>query len=202
MKNIYFTELTLENIADWSVAVKYALSAVLAGCLIALGYWLLVKPNVERHAALVRQEKTLRAEFEQKQQQAAHLEGYLNQITILRDRFSKMLAQLPAEHEMPGLLEDISKTGIASGLDFERFALQPEISHEFYIEMPIIISVVGTYHQLAVFLSRLAQMSRIVTLHDFDITRVPAQQEAVKKEQEEDALRMKITAKIYRYKSL
>lgn len=201
MKNINFNELTLENIADWPTPVKYGLSVVLALVIIAIGYWLLIKPNFNLYDSLQRDEVKLRKEFEQKQQQAANLQAYRNQLLMLQERFGKMLAQLPSEHEMPGLLEDISKTGIASGLSFELFAPQAEITHDFYIEMPIKITVLGTYHQLAVFLSRVAQMSRIVTLHDFEIIR-PTQERGVVPQGSSEKLQMDITAKIYRYKSL
>lgn len=99
---------------------------------------------------------------------------------------------------MPGLLEDISKTGVASGLKFELFAPQPEVVHEFYVERPIKISVVGTYFQLAMFISRVAEMSRIVTLHDFSIAGLSSKDNKVVSE---DELVMNITAKIYRYRT-
>lgn len=201
MTNLNLNELTLENIGDWPTPIKYGLGVVLAIIIVGLGYWLIVKPNFDTYEALQREESKLRQDFEQKQQQAANLQAYRNQLQLLQERFGKMLAQLPAEHEMPGLLEDISKTGIASGLTFELFAPQPEIQHDFYIEMPIKISVVGTYHQLAVFLSRVAQMDRIVTLHEFEISRVP-QERGTDKQESSEELQMDITAKIYRYKSL
>lgn len=99
---------------------------------------------------------------------------------------------------MPGLLEEISKTGVASGLRFDLFAPQPEVVHDFYVELPIKIAVVGTYFQLAMFISRVAQMNRIVTLHDFTIEGVSSKdQKAVSG----DELVMNITAKIYRYRT-
>lgn len=99
---------------------------------------------------------------------------------------------------MPGLLEEISKTGVASGLTFELFAPQPEVSHDFYVELPIKISVVGTYFQLAMFVSRVAQMNRIVTLHDFSIEGVSSKDQKIVSG---DELVMNITAKIYRYRT-
>lgn len=116
----------------------------------------------------------------------------------MNERFGAMLRQLPAQNEMPGLLEEISKTGIASGLRFELFAPQAEVAHDFYIELPINIRIVGTYMQIALFLSRVAEMSRIVTLHEFSVSGASSKD---KKTVSEDELVMDITAKIYRYRS-
>ena len=199
MTNLNLSELTLDNIAEWPKPVKYGLSGLLAVIIIGFGYWFIVKPNLEIYYSLQKEEKKLRTDFEFKQSQAVNLQAYKNQLKLLRQRFGNMLAQLPGKHEMPGLLEDISKTGIASGLSFELFAPQSEIEHDFYIEMPIKIVVDGTYHQLAIFLSRIAQMSRIVTLHDFEIIK-PIETGNEPSQNPSDALEMAITAKIYRYK--
>ena len=102
-----------------------------------------------------------------------------------------LLRQLPSDTEVPGLLEDITRTGLESGLEFEEIKLQPEVVQQFYIELPIQISVVGTYHDLATFVSAVASLPRIVTLHDFDIQAADA--DSVSK------LSMKVLAKTYRY---
>jgi type IV pilus assembly protein PilO len=97
---------------------------------------------------------------------------------------------------MPGMLEDISKTGIASGLTFTLFAPMPEVPHDFYIELPIKIVVSGNYQQFAVFLSRIGQMNRIITLHDFALDDVKS-----KTNNTDGLLSMQLTAKIYRYRT-
>ena len=198
MKNIELGDLTLENIGQWPLAAKYALISVVIGFVLGIGYWILIKPNLEEYDRLASQEVTLRATFESKQHQASHLEAYKNQLFMMNERFGHMIKQLPAQTEMPALLEDISKTGIASGLTFELFAPMPEVAHDFYFELPINITVVGNYHQLALFLSRIVEMSRIVTLHDFDIVAVPNDK---KSPDSGDLLQMKIMAKIYRYRT-
>jgi len=138
----------------------------------------------------------LRLDFEKKQHQAANLQQYKAQLVELKKRFSKMLQQLPSKNEMDKLLEDISKTGIASGLKFTLFDPANEVEHDFYVELPINVKVEGNYHQLAVFLSRVAAMGRIVTLHDFAINVKEG-----KKKQGRDDLVMQVTAKIYRYRT-
>ncbi|CAM2996133.1 type 4a pilus biogenesis protein PilO [Legionella worsleiensis] len=198
MNAVNLSELTLENVGQWPVAVKVGVIAGLSLMIIALGYFLIIKANFEQYDTLQAQETTLRAEFEKKEHQASNLKAYQNQLLLMNERFGAMLKQLPAKNEMPGLLEEISKTGVESGLKFELFAPQAEVVHDFYIELPIKITVVGTYMQLAVFLSRVAEMNRIVTLHEFSIQGKSSKDS---KTVSEDELVMNITAKIYRYRA-
>lgn len=199
MNKINLSELTLENVGQWPNAVKIAAVLGTGLFIIALGYWLIVKSNFEQLDILQAKEATLKTDFEMKQNQASNLQAYRNQLILMHERFGAMLKQLPAKNEMPGLLEEISKTGLTSGLKFELFAPQKEVEHDFYIELPIKITVVGTYFQLATFLSRVAEMNRIVTLHEFSIEGVSSKDSQVKVS--EDELVMNITAKIYRYRS-
>lgn len=198
MKSLELGDLTLDNIGQWPLVIKYVAVGIAAALVIGIGYWIFIQPNFEQYETLQTTEVNLRATFESKQRQAANLDAYRNQLQIMNERFGHMIKQLPAQTEMPALLEDISKTGIAAGLTFELFAPKPEIAHDFYYELPIDITVVGKYHQLAVFLSRIVEMSRIVTLHDFDIVAV---EDDKKSTETGDLLRMKILAKIYRYRA-
>jgi type IV pilus assembly protein PilO len=200
MMNFNLNELTLENLGQWPKAVKIVVVVSLSLLLIGLGYWLIVEANFEQYNTLKAQEITLRSEFELKQHQASNLQLYRNQMLKMQERFGNMLKQLPTQNEMPGLLEDISKTGIASGLTFQLFAPLPEVQHDFYIELPIKTIVVGNYHQFAVFLSRVAEMSRIVTLHDFVVERASLDNGTPKNSAGEQ-LKMEMTAKIYRYRT-
>lgn len=198
MNTVNLSELTLENVGQWPIPVKIGVLAGVMILIVGLGYWLIVKGNFEQYDTLQAQEVTLKTDFESKQHQAANLQAYRNQLQLMNERFGTMLKQLPAKNEMPGLLEEISKTGIASGLKFDLFAPQPEVVHDFYIELPIKITVEGTYMQLALFLSRVAEMNRIVTLHEFSIEGVSSKDN---KTVSEDELVMNITAKIYRYRA-
>lgn len=197
MTEINLNELTLDNIGQWPKPVKAAAIAILFFLVIGAGYWLIVKGNFERYESLRARETKLRQEFEKKQHQASNLTAYQNQIKMMEEGFGEMLKQLPTENEMPGLLEDISNTGLASGLTFELFAPMPEVRHDFYIELPIKIIVAGRYHQLATFLSRVSHMDRIVTIHDFVIERESTRRQT---DETKEWLVMKMTAKIYRYR--
>ena len=205
--NINFNELILDNIGQWPLPVKYATAFIAAILITGLGYWWFVSPKYEEIKTLKQKEVELKSQFELKQQQAANLDAYKVQLNEINMRLEDMLRQLPAQNEMPALLEDISKTGVASGLIFELFAPQPEIIHDFYVELPIKIEVLGHYNQLAIFLSRVAQMKRIVTLHDFVITPFQVENATLANKPvapsvtEKDLLEMKLIAKIYRYKT-
>lgn len=196
--NFNLKELTVDNVGKWPNPIKWGVMAVVAILVFVLGYYLVIQSNLDIYDELSRKEDTLKTEFEKLQHQASNLNAYKNQMALMRERFGNMLKQLPTQNEMPSLLEDISKTGIASGLTFELFAPSAEIKHDFYIELPIQIVVKGNYHQLAIFLSRVAEMSRIVTLHDFVIE---APELDKQKKLQGEQLVMKITATIYRYRT-
>ena len=196
--NFNVRELTIENIGKWPKPIKIGVILILSLVVLGLGYYLFIGPTIEKYNTLVVQETKLKVEFEGLQQKATNLDAYRNQMKIMNERFGAMLRQLPTQNEMPGLLEDISKTGIASGLTFVLFAPSPEILHDFYIELPIQMIVIGNYHQLAVFLSRVAEMNRIVTLHELVLEQAPVDKN---KTVQGEQLVMKITATIYRYRT-
>lgn len=200
-------ELNFDNVDQWPQPVKYFIAALLACLIIMVGYWAIIKPHFEQYPLRVTQLNELKAKFEQKQGLASTLQAYRLQLQTMNKRFGNLLKQLPVKNEMPGLLEDISKTGISTGLTFELVAPQPEIIHKFYIELPITITVLGNYHQFALFLSRIADMSRIVTLHDIEIGLAEdsgqlSQQHGTRVGAKETLLMMNMTAKIYRYRIL
>lgn len=198
MNKVNLNELTLENVGQWPMPIKMGVIVGVSILVVFFGYFLIIKSMFEQYNSLVTKESILKSDFEVKQHQASNMKSYRSQLQVMNEKFGAMLRQLPAKNEMPGLLEEISKTGIGAGLKFELFAPQPEVVHDFYIELPIKITVVGTYFQLATFLSRVAEMNRIVTLHEFII-----EGESSKDQQtvSEDELVMNITAKIYRYRA-
>jgi len=145
-------------------------------------------PSLER---VVQEEETLRDVFENKQRKAANYDAYKAQLAQMEQSFGTMLRQLPGKTEIPSLIVDISQTGLAAGLQEKLFQPQPEIPRDFYAEKPITISLSGGYHEIANFVSGIASLPRIVTLHDINITPDNAQ--------EYDALTLQVTAKTYRY---
>jgi type IV pilus assembly protein PilO len=155
-------------------------------------------------------EDKLKADFEKKVQEAANIEKYRDQMVEMERSFSAMLSQLPKETEVPGLLNDITDKGVASGLSFKGIELKPEKKAEFYVELPIDVKVVGGYHDFGNFVSALAGLPRIVTLHDFVIIptdKASGASASSKQAEGSDAARssaelsMTITARTYRYKT-
>jgi type IV pilus assembly protein PilO len=141
-------------------------------------------------AGAQRSEADLKVKFEAKAFEAANLEKYRKQMVEMEESFEALKKQLPKDTEVPGLLEDIDEKGIDSRLAIESITLQPEIATEFYVELPIEIKVVGGYHEFGAFVSGVAGMPRIVTLHDY----------AILTDGKSSNLHMTIQAKTYRYK--
>ena len=159
--------------------------------MLGLGYQFQLK---DRQADLERrssEEITLKEQFASKAFQAANLDAYKAQMVEMEASFAGLLRQLPSDTEVPGLLEDITRTGLNSGLEFEGIKLLPEVTQQFYIELPIQMSVLGRYEDLATFASAVSSLPRIVTLHDFELKPDGADGSS--------RLRLNILAKTYRY---
>jgi len=184
-------ELDLNNIGMWPAPIKAVLILIL--CVgIGAGYY---KMHTEDQlAGLEKQQKSeqkLRKTFEKKQAKAVNLERFKAQLEEMKQSFGTMLRQLPNKTEVAELLVDVSQTGLATGLEFELFDPQGEKRKEFYAELPIKIKVKGTYHQFGAFISGLASLPRIVTIHNISIK--------PKGKKSGGALVMEATAKTYRY---
>ena len=191
LRKIDINDLDTSNMGSWPAAIKVVVGILLALLVLALGYNFSVS-DLENQLQLKRQEESiLREQFANKVHMSANLELYIQQMKEMENSFGVLLRQLPSDTEVPGLLEDITRTGLGSGLEFEEIKLLPEVTQQFYIELPIQITVTGAYHDLATFVSGVAGLPRIVTLHDFELA--PADKEGGPK------LRMSILAKTYRY---
>jgi len=191
LRQVDLADLDMNNLGSWPAPVKVIACILVFIAVLALGYNFHLKDIQARLEREQSQEETLKQQFSTKAFQAANLEAYIEQMKEMETSFGAMLRQLPSDTEVPGLLEDITRTGLGSGLEFEEIKLQPEVVQQFYIELPIDIKAVGTYHDLATFVSGVASLPRIVTLHDFELK--PESAETTSR------LRMSIRAKTYRY---
>lgn len=189
MKDFRAEDLDLTQSGQWPVLVKVIFWAFLFAVILAAGWWFVIKGKQAQLQTEVAKEATLKTQFESKAFQVANLPALRQQMVDMEAQFGALLRQLPSDTEVPGLLEDITSTGIGAGLEFDSINLQPEIQREYYIELPIQISVRGSYHELGGFVSGVAGLPRIVTLHDFQIQPVGG-----------DQLDMNILAKTYRYR--
>jgi len=147
-----------------------------------------MRPQLQRAE---QEEQTLRVAFENKQRKAANYDAYKAQLAQIEQSFGTMLRQLPGETEIPSLIVDISQTGLAAGLEEKLFQPQPEAPKDFYAEKPILIQLSGSYHEIANFVSGVAALPRIVTLHNINVK--PDSTESF------DRLSIEVTAKTYRY---
>jgi type IV pilus assembly protein PilO len=161
--------LELSDIGIWPVPAKVAVTLLLCILLGVAWYYLDTEDQLVELDKVVKQELTLRKQFEDKQRKAANLDAYKKQLKEMRQSFNAMLQQLPNKSEVADLLVDVSQTGLAAGLEFELFDPAGEIPREFYAELPINIRVVGEYHEFGEFISGLAALPRIVTIHDVHI---------------------------------
>jgi len=183
--------LTLDNLGTWPLPIKVLTVLLLCAGVLGLGYWRLTQPKIEELKQVEAREIALKEELVSKQQKAANLEVLRQQLADIRQTMVEMRQKLPTETEVPDLLQDVSQTGLAAGLEFEIFKPAPEQPQEFYIELPIQVRVTGNYHQFGTFISGVAGLERIVTAHDVKIRPAAADKG--------DKLIMETTAKTYRY---
>ncbi len=183
--------IDFDNIGAWPAAVKVILGALLLVVVGAGGYYYHIKDLQLALTGVQAEEQRLRQDYEKKAFQAANLEAYKAQMVEMEESFGALVSQLPSDTEVPGLLEDITNKGLMNGLEINSIALQGEQAREFYVELPIAITATGSYHDLGAFISGMAGLPRIVTLHDFSISAPSGNG---------NSLNMSITAKTYRYK--
>jgi len=186
-----FDNLELDNIGQWPAAAKLLLAIFLAVVVLGLGYMGLISDQIKQLDRVHAEEKTLKDSYRTKYHIAANLDLFRAQMIEAEDTFANQLRSLPNSHETPGLLDDITFIGTTSGLDFIKLKWQPEISKQIYIELPIDIEVIGPYHSFGQFVSKIAGLPRIVTLHDFNIKIA---------QEDSETLNLKLQAKTYRYK--
>ncbi len=204
---INLSEIRLSDVGNWPRPVR--LLAVSVACIIVACFifWLDTQTQLDKLETARQQEQKDRIIFEEKQQQAATLTAYQKQLIEIKQSLGHLINQLPAQTEVPILVEDISKIGAASGLHFALVKPLAEQQLEFITELPITISVVGNYHQFGKFVSDVVALSRIVTLHDFSIHAVNVGETAPNAAAKlpvtatkPGLLQMDITAKTYSYK--
>lgn len=191
LKNLDINDIDFSRVGVWPVAGRVALLSLVAAVLVGLGYYWRISDLYSKLEIAAKKEQELFSQFEHKQFEAQNLEAYRAQLVEIKQNFGALLKQLPQDTEVPGLLEDIDEYGRGSGLTIEKVALEDELVGEFYVELPIRIEVQGGYHEFGAFVSGIAGMPRIVTLHDYEITT---------NRDGAGLLNMVINAKTYRYK--
>ncbi len=191
LNDLDISDLDFDNVGGWPVAIKAIVGVVLFTVVCVAGYYYHIEGLQQQFNQVQTDELELRRDFEKKAFEAANLEAYKLQMIEMEESFGALVSQLPSDTEVPGLLEDITNKGELNGLTIDTIDLLDEVPQEFYIELPIKINAVGSYHDLGAFISGMAGLPRIVTLHDFDI-KTPGSAT--------NRLQMSILAKTYRYR--
>ena len=181
-------DLDPNDIGNWPMPAKVGAIVILCGLILFLGYYFDTKDQLAQLERHERTEQDLKKTFKTKANKAANLDAYKQQMADMKQSFGAMLKQLPSKTEVAELLVDVSQTGLASGLEFELFKPLGEVPLDFYAELPIELRMKGDYHEFGNFVSGVAALPRIVTLHDFNI--IPAK---------DGGLIMEAKAKTYRY---
>ena len=184
--------LDANDVGRWPLVFRVAVIAIVFVVVLGSGiYFFIIDDKLPQLKREQQVEQDLRVTFENKQRKAANLDAYKAQLAQMEQSFGTMLRQLPGETEIPSLIVDISQTGLAAGLQEKLFEPQAEIPKDFYAEKPIKIVLSGGYHEIANFVSGVAALPRIVTLHNINITPEDANRF--------DRLKLETMAKTYRY---
>ena len=183
-------QLSFKEIGTWPIPIKIASMVILFAVLMFLGYWFDWSNQLDELNTAKTEESKLWDQFIVKKKQAVNLDTYRQQLKEIEQAFGALVRQLPNKSEMDALLTDINQAGLGRGLQFELFKPGQEITKEFYAELPINISVSGSYHDLGAFTSDIAQLPRIVTLSNISIS---------EKDPKSDRLTMDAVVHTYRY---
>ncbi|NHB56759.1 type 4a pilus biogenesis protein PilO [Acinetobacter sp. 194] len=190
-----FNTVDYNNIGGWPLSVKITFWIIIFIAVCLLGYFLAIQPKMEAIDQAKVQQTSLLKEFKKKDSDLRNLKLIQAQLLQMEANFNQQLLQLPKETEIPSLVEDINLTGVNSGLKFKNIKLDKEITQEFFIEQPISIEATGDYHAFGNFVSGIAALPRIVTLHDFSIVA----SSGANKKSDIPQISYSIKAKTYRY---
>ena len=182
-------DIDWENMGLWPLAGRVFFAVLLFVAILVGGYFLLVKDQQSRLDRISQEEVKLKKDFEKNAFRVANLDEYKAQLIEMEDSFGSLLKQLPRDTEVPGLIDDISAAALGSGLVLNKIDPEGLKQTEFYNELPINVEVIGGYHEMGSFVSSVAALPRIVTLHDFSI----------ESGERSNTLTMKIQAKTYQY---
>lgn len=165
-----FESLDSENYGSWPTPVKITVLVFIVLFIAAVSWALLISGKLDEIEAAEAQQQTLLETYRQKESRARHLDAYKAQVQQMETEFNTLLDQLPKDTRVSELVEGINMTGVGSNIRFQDISVEPEIEQEFFIEQPIRIAAIGDYHQFGNFVSGLAALPRIITMHDFEVS--------------------------------
>lgn len=165
-----FESLDSENYGSWPIPVKATVLGFIIALIAALAWAMPISSKIDEITAAESEEQTLLESYREKESRARHLEAYKAQVTQMETEFKTLLDQLPKDTRVSELVEGINMTGIGSNIRFQDISVETEVENEFFIEQPIRIAALGEYHQFGSFISGLAALPRIITMHDFEVS--------------------------------
>ncbi|MDN6276777.1 type 4a pilus biogenesis protein PilO [Psychrobacter sp.] len=165
-----FESLDSDNYGSWPVPVKITVITVIIALIAALAWALPISSKIDEIKAAEREQETLLDSYREKESRARHLEAYKAQVIQMEAEFNSLLDQLPKDTRVSELVEGINMTGVGSNIRFQDISVEAEIENEFFIEQPIRIAALGEYHQFGNFISGLAALPRIITMHNFEVS--------------------------------
>jgi type IV pilus assembly protein PilO len=183
----------LNAAGQWPKPIRVGFIVLCCAAVIGAGIYYDTVSQLDALDVLQKKEVELKATFEFKNAQAANLPAYEEQLEVIKHKLQSIIKQMPLQEEVAGLLIDISQTGLSSGLEFKLFKPAPPVKQDFYSELPINIEVMGKYEELLLFVSGLASLPRIVTIHDLTIA--PADKNS--KVTKQSAMLMSVLIKTY-----
>jgi|GEM_PF-37110 probable type IV pilus biogenesis len=161
--------LNAQNYGSAPIAVKVFVLTMLFMLILVLAWFLLISKKLDEIKAAESQQTALLEQYKQQESKARHLEAYEQQVAQMRTDFTELLNQLPKDTRVPELVDGINMVGSGSGVKFQDISVEPEVEQEFFIEQPIQIIALGNYHQFGSFVSGIAALPRIITMHDFEV---------------------------------
>ncbi len=196
-ENFDYQNPDLNNMGSWPLAIKITTLVIISAAIVFAFFWFTVKASNEQLQRVTAKEPQLKETYKSKAFQVSNLDAFKEQLAKMEEDFGALLDQLPDEIDMPSLLDELSTTGAQSGLEIDKITPSGDAVREFYIETPIKIEVRGSYHEMGNFVSALAAIPRIVTLHDFQMK---TSGNVAESNEAEAPLQMTIEARTYRYK--
>ena len=191
LSNFDINDVDWNNMGSWPLMGRAFFASLLFFSVLIGVYFFDIEGLNDQYNSAVSKEETLKKDYETKAFRVANLSSYKKQLDEIEASFGSLLRQLPKDTEVPGLLEDITSAALGASLQIKSIKLDSEVETEFYTELPINIDVVGEYHDFGAFVSAVAGLGRIVTLHDFVIVSANSS--------DSNKLNLKIVAKTYRY---
>jgi type IV pilus assembly protein PilO len=187
-----FRNLNLNEPGQWPSLPKIAAWVAAVAAVVAVGWFLLLSEATDGLETSRLQEPRLKDDYVSRLRQAVNLSELRKQKLQVQEYVTQLEKQLPGKAEMDALLSDINQAGLGRGLQFELFRPGQMQTKEYYAELPIAIRVNGRYHDIGSFAADVANLSRIVTLQNLNITQAPSRDAT-------GSLVMDATARTYRY---